>query len=325
MSTIFLLGATGYIGGSILVELRNVYPDAIINALIRSPSHHDAIRAAGAHPVQGLFDNLDVIEEQASKADLVINAAHPDNIDLMNAIMRGLKKRKQSGAGTPSFIHTSGGGVFLDGSTSGKYNNDSKVWTDREEDIKLITPKMLHGQVDAPLLKAGEDGYASTYIICPTAVHGVGKGPVAKTTGIYRYFLGAALEAGAVTFIGEGSNILSFVHVDDVVALFIKVISIALAGPPTTSPYERYFIATTEDSTWKEFAGAFAKAVHSTGKIPTAVPKSITAEEARRPAVLGSNSLLEPMRAREIGWEPNGASVYDTVESDIKILVASMS
>ncbi|TDL19365.1 NAD(P)-binding protein, partial [Rickenella mellea] len=283
MFTIFLLGATGYIGGSILVELKNVYPDATINALIRSPSHNDAIRAAGAHPVQGSFGDLDVIEEQASKADLVINAADSDTIDLMNAIMRGLKRRKESGAGTPSFIHTSGGGVFLDGTMSGKYHNDSKVWTDDEEDIKLITPKMLHGQVDAPLLKAGEAGYANTYIICPTAVHGIGKGPVAKITGIYRYIWGATLEIGAVPYIGEGSNVTSFVHVDDVVALFIKVISLALAGPPTTSPYERYFIATTEDTTYEEFANACAKAIHATGKIPTAVPKSITAEEAGMP------------------------------------------
>ncbi|TDL19368.1 NAD(P)-binding protein [Rickenella mellea] len=324
MFAIFLIGATGYIGGSILVELKNVYPDASIKALVRSPSHNDAIRAAGAHPIQGSFDNLDVIEEHASKADLVINAADSDTIDLMNAIMRGLKKRKESGAGTPSYVHTSGSAVFLDGGNTGKYNKNLKVWTDREEDIKLITPQMRHGQVDAPLLKAGEEGYASTYIICPTGVHGPGKGPVAKVTAVYKYVLGASVAAHAVTYVGEGSNVTNFVHIDDLVALYIKVISLALAGPPTTSPYERYFIASVEDSTFIEFANACAKAFHATGKVPTAVPKSITAEEAGMLALFGSNSLLKPMRAREIGWEPKGASLFDTVDSDIKTLVAGM-
>ncbi|TDL19366.1 NAD(P)-binding protein [Rickenella mellea] len=324
MSAIFLIGATGYIGGAILVELKKVYPDANINALVRSPSHNDAIRAAGAQPIQGSFDNLDIIEEQASKADLVINAADSDTVELMNAILRGLKKRKESGAGTPSYVHTSGAAVFLDGGNTGKYDKELKVWTDREEDIKLITPKMLHGQVDAPLLKAGEEGYASTYIICPTGVHGIGKGPVGKVTVVYKYFLGAAAGAGAVTHVGEGSNIMNFVHIDDLVSLYIKVIRLALAGPPTTSPYERYFIASVEDSTAREFANACAKVFHATGKVPTAIPKSITAEEAGMLALFGSNSLLNPVRAREIGWEPNGASVYDTMDADIKTLVASM-
>ncbi|TDL19371.1 NAD-binding protein [Rickenella mellea] len=326
MTQIFLLGATGTIGGSILVDLKKTHPEANIMALVRSAAHNDAVRAAGAEPVQGTFSDLDIIEEQASKADIVLNAAQPDDLQLANAILKGLKKRKKSGQGVPSYIHTSGTMIFLDGNKAGAYDKNAKVWTDSAEDIKLLTPQMFHGQVDVPLLKAGEEGYVNTYIICPSNVHGGGKGPVQRTTLTYRWLTGASLGAGAAFYLGEGSNVLGFVHIDDILDLYLKVVDLALStnGPAKTSPYERYFIGSVEQSTNKELMEAIAKRIHASGKLPTAEPKSVTAEEAGMLALLGGNMLLKPIRGREIGWVPKGPSVYDTIDADLEAVLKSM-
>lgn len=50
MPTIFILGATGYIGGSVLVGYKNVYPDHDFVALVRSESSIPAVEGIQSPP-----------------------------------------------------------------------------------------------------------------------------------------------------------------------------------------------------------------------------------------------------------------------------------
>jgi hypothetical protein len=75
--------------------------------------------------VKGSHSDLDIIEEQASKADIVLNAADADDLDLTNAILKGIKRT--SIGKKPILIHTSGTGLAIrDG--DGKFRPDDKVW-----------------------------------------------------------------------------------------------------------------------------------------------------------------------------------------------------
>lgn len=65
----------GYIGGSILARLL-VHPDAStfhIVALVRSPEKAEKFKAFGVTPVVGSLEDLDLLEEQASKSNVIFS------------------------------------------------------------------------------------------------------------------------------------------------------------------------------------------------------------------------------------------------------------
>ena len=63
------------------------------------------------------------------------------------------------------------------------------------------------------LLKAQEEGYFNAYIICPVGVHGIGGGPVKRASMIFKVLPVDALQSKKFTYIGEGTNVFSWVCV----------------------------------------------------------------------------------------------------------------
>ena len=72
-------------------------------------------------------------------------------------------------------------------------------------------------------------------------------------------------------------------HVDDLVSLFEQVFQLALDAltePPSTTPYERYFIASTIPVTWKDLAERFGRELHKEGVIDSPDASSVSYDEA---------------------------------------------
>lgn len=72
---IFYIGATGYIGGNVLIRLLN-HPNASsfkFTALVRSKEKADRLEAIGIKTVIGSNDDLDKIEDLSSNADIVFS------------------------------------------------------------------------------------------------------------------------------------------------------------------------------------------------------------------------------------------------------------
>lgn len=112
-----------------MTALKKEYPDFEYKVLVRSESDSEVLRAAGFIPVQGTLQDLGKIAELSADADVVVNAADADDVELVNAILRGLKARRDAGKGTGTFIGTSGAMLFQDGVTDGKYDPNAKIWT----------------------------------------------------------------------------------------------------------------------------------------------------------------------------------------------------
>ena len=97
--------ATGYVGGSLLVALLAAYPSAKISALVRKVAASDAVKALAPERitvVQGSHSDHELIQAEVQKADLVINAADSDDVELTKSIVKGLEKRDKKGI----LIHT---------------------------------------------------------------------------------------------------------------------------------------------------------------------------------------------------------------------------
>jgi len=86
---IFLLGITGYVGGSVFVALEAEGKHSI-SALVRSQQKADCLTKHGVRPVLGNLNNLELIENEASETDVFINTADSDHIASAKATLAGL-------------------------------------------------------------------------------------------------------------------------------------------------------------------------------------------------------------------------------------------
>ena len=98
-------------------------------ALVRSKDDLAAVASTGANVIQDSLKDFDALSERVFQADIVFNNADADDVELTEAILRGLKKRYDSGKGIATLIHTSGAADFLDGKQEGKYDPSARVWT----------------------------------------------------------------------------------------------------------------------------------------------------------------------------------------------------
>jgi len=74
-TNIFLTGVTGYIGGSVLDRLLE-HPNVAsfeFTALVRSSEKAAKLKALGVNPVVGSLQDLEILEDLASKADIVLS------------------------------------------------------------------------------------------------------------------------------------------------------------------------------------------------------------------------------------------------------------
>lgn len=151
LSTVFYIGATGYIGGpclsctssdalsvlsfhlgAVLAELVKTHPELKFTALVRNPSHAEAVRKLGVEVVQGSFSDTDLISSHARGADITINSADSDSVVLNEAILAGQRARVIDDGKTPAILlHTSGVAIFIDGGREGKHDPNGKIWNVR--------------------------------------------------------------------------------------------------------------------------------------------------------------------------------------------------
>jgi len=303
-----------------LTALKAEYPDVDIKVLVRSDSDVDKLRKAGFTPVQGTLQDGDKIADLSANADVVINAGDSDDVAVTNAILRGLKARRDAGNNAGVLIHTSGIMSFKDDQENGKFDPSAKFWTDDEEDIRSLTPSMRHGPVDISILKAGEEGYVHTYILSPSGVYGAPFGPLAKPLLFHKYFVEPFIQRRQAYYVGEGSNIFETVHIKDLVDLYLRVYNLAIAGPPKTNPYERYYIATSGKHSWKEISSSIAEALYKKGHIDSPDPKSINFQELPGPigSVVAANVNCRVGRALSLGWVPKERSLLEDMSDFVE-------
>ena len=111
---IFVIGASGYIGGSISVALiRKGYH---VTGLVRSMERAEQVDKLGIEPIIGNLEQSDLIAKLAINSDGIINAADAENKSCVLSILKSL-----TGSNKP-FIHTSGSSIVGD-MARGKGNN----------------------------------------------------------------------------------------------------------------------------------------------------------------------------------------------------------
>lgn len=298
--TIFLTGASGYIGGSVAAGL--LAAGHQVRGLVRSKAAAEVLATKGIVPVLGTLDDADLLFGQARDADAVIDAASSDHEGSVRALIAGLE------GSSKVLLHTSGASVVGD-DAHGAWR--SEVTVDGSLPLVVHPAKQARHAIDLMVLAAAERGVRSA-VICPGNIYGSGRG---MSTDSYQipFLARNALKHGKVQVVGAGLNVWSNVHIDDVVDLFKLALEKA-------SPGALYFVESGEAS-FAELGAAIATRLGLPG-VESLAPK-VAAQmwgEAMAYFSLGSNSRIRATRARqELGWAPRHQSVIDWVLHEMPI------
>ena len=114
----------------------------------------------------------------------------------------------------------------------GKLN--PKVWSDID-DIDEITSRPdpeLHRNVDKIIQTAAAQhgDKLKTAIMCPPDVYGPGRGPGRTQSVYFPVFCNEIESLGAPFYTGEGTNTRSWVHIEDLMTVYLKLTEAAVAG-----------------------------------------------------------------------------------------------
>lgn len=151
MSRILLVGATGYVGGSVLSQLLTSFDsplkDLVIHLLVRSESQAQKLQEAYGNRVhtilwKGLGDT-EFIKDTAAQYDIVVNAGSGFVPSGATAFVDGLSRRLGTGNPVPWLIHTAGCTNLVDTSM------ESHEWND-ERDGRAIYDYMEHLDSNSP-------------------------------------------------------------------------------------------------------------------------------------------------------------------------------
>ncbi|KAG6915102.1 hypothetical protein DXG01_013422 [Tephrocybe rancida] len=337
MSTnIFLTGATGYIGGSVLARFLQRPDAASLNftLLVRSPEKAAKLATLGLKAVIGSHTDAELVERLASEADVAVSTADSDYLPAIQAILRGFEKRYKTTGNAPILIQTSGTGVLAD-KAAGEYTYDT-IYDDANSDqIATLPVTQQHRWVDVELDAADAKGYVKSYIILPSNIYGIATHNLVEL-GISNprstqlpLLIDAALDRGQAGTVGAGKNIWNDVHIDDckqhlfdecrldshetTVADLYNLLYESIKTNPAGTGHGRegYYFGENGSHTLYEVGKAIADELVALGSAKSHEPTPFTREEIDKyfgadfaDVALGSNSRAVAHRSRSIGWRP---------------------
>ncbi|KAI9695128.1 MAG: hypothetical protein M1820_008896 [Bogoriella megaspora] len=304
--SVFLLGA-GYIGQNVLDELPTTnHP---VTTLVRRPEQATVLEQAGSKTVLGTLSDLDLITTTTAQHDVTINTASCDDLPSVEAILAGIRQRTAAGKQS-IYIHTSGTGVLEDGAL-GMYKTDKIYRDDVPADIEGLSPTSMHRHVDIPLVQAAREfgDKAKIVILLPPLVYGVNPKHNRHTFALL-HLVRFGLTHGFAGYVGEGTNVWSVVHVQDLGRAYIPLLAwIEKAAPAEVLANPYFFAESGEEVSMKEAAEHIGGALYDMGKLKSLKVQAFKEEDYQHvfgdftAKALGCNSRSRAIRLRELGWK----------------------
>jgi nucleoside-diphosphate-sugar epimerase len=233
MSTAFVTGASGFIGGALTKRL--VAEGWSVNALARSEKSAKAVRELGATAVKGDLDDVGAMTAGAEGADVAFHcAAHlgewgnPSDFERVNVTGTANAVQAAREAGVPRFVHV--------GTEAALMHGEPLVNVDETAPLQPGS-KALYSRTKARAEQVARAGGA--VVIRPRLVWGPGDKTILPA-------LTHAVRSKRFAWVDGGSHRTSTTHVDN-------VIEGLLLGAEKGEPGEAYFVTDGEPQVFREF------------------------------------------------------------------------
>jgi nucleoside-diphosphate-sugar epimerase len=241
MSTAFVTGGSGFIGGRLIERL--VADGHTVRALARSDAAAAKIRERGGEPVSGDLSDVDALTAGAAGCELAFHAAAmlgdwgtPEEFERGN--VEGTRNALEASAasGVRRFVHVGTEAALLAG--------EPLVNVDETAPLRPDSPALYSStkaRAEQLVLAANRDGTFETVVVRPRFVWGRG-----DTTLLPQIV--AMARSGRFAWIGGGRHRTSITHVDNVVEGLVL-------GATRGQPANAYFVTDGEDVVFREFLG----------------------------------------------------------------------
>lgn len=283
-------------------------------------------------PVFGDLASLAIIEEEASKADIVLHFASCDDVGSAEAIAKGMARREAKSPG--HWIHTSGALIMATESLrkkaygvqlEQKYND----W-DGVHELVSLPNNAPHRQVDKIVLEAASD-HVKTAIVCPPTVYGPTRGMGNPSSMQINEIARIFFLHGRAFQVNQGKNIWHEVHVQDLTDMYVSLTEAAATGSPkATWNKEGYYLAENGAFYWGDVCKSMGDYAFSKGLLQKPGVQSLDMRTtysiwSRYNFFVGSTSRGEAIRAKRLlGWAPYRPSLQEMIpwiiDSEIKDL-----
>ncbi|KAI9307965.1 hypothetical protein BJ944DRAFT_261110 [Cunninghamella echinulata] len=330
--SIYISGATGYIGGAVVGKLLKD-KQFTITALVRSEEKAIPLRKQGINAVIGSLQDSQIIEEQVFKHDITITSANCDSLDEAQAVVKGLERKYNETGKRGILIQTSGSGFVLN--LSKPFGNDANetVYSDLDNDaLNSIPVTNPHRHVDDYLIN--HSAHFDLVLIAPTTIFG--EPTVTTSTNIHSqqipYCISVAIENKASVQIGDALNTWSFVHIDELADLYLLILDKLIKHELSEKDLlgkNGYFFAESGSYLWRDAFEAIGKNLHQLGVIPSPTPKIITTNDEFAAAykvlaylpVIGGSSHVKADKGKQLGWHPkkNADDFFRDIERETKV------
>ncbi|KAL8732253.1 MAG: hypothetical protein Q9166_002825 [cf. Caloplaca sp. 2 TL-2023] len=275
--------------------------------------------------VYGDLNSAAVLEEEAKKADIVLNCANADDEVAAEALTKGLAAHSPDSPGY--IIHTSGTGILLFADMERQIfgESSSKVYDDWDavSEVTSLPDFAPHRKVDKIILTASAD-HVKPAIVCPPTIYGRGRGPGNQRSIQVPELSRCTLEKGHGIQVGAGKTYWTNVHVHDLSDVYVALIEAAAAGGGNASwGTDGYYFTENGEHVWGDISKLVAAAAHKQGFIPSDKVQVHSNEEitemCKHGTILwGANSRCRAIRARKLlGWFPMGKSIEEEVPDTV--------
>jgi len=332
-TSILFLGATGYIGGSVLDAILN-HPkvsDLSITLYVRSAEKADKLEALGLG-FKVVVGTVVELEAAAAVNQIVINCAASDDLPVTEAILKGAKRFHETNGKPLSLIHTSGSGCIIDNAL-GQFATD-KIYDDLDtEELNALPVTQWHRHVDIPITEAAKEGYVTSYLVAPGFIYGLATGRFVDAelvNPVGTVLLGVAMGAlmvGQGALVGPQKNIWHCAEIHEVVDVYLIILNAILEGKTLPSGPEGYYFVENGPIVTFDICKKVAEALYDLGKLKSADFREYTNEElfaTNSPLpYFGANSRVKSSKIRQFGWKPTHTpeDYLNSIRGDLEVML----
>lgn len=309
---VFLTGATGFVGGTILSCLSKAHPGVRVKALIREEWVAKELQSVYPNlaSVIGDLSSLSLLTSTAAEAGFVIHAGG-DNVSAVCAIIDGLAHRTNTGLPIPQLISVTGPRSLIDLSNpiTGNLKTSSRPWSDiTDAQIILNVPKdRMHAGADQAIVAHSIAKGVGTMLISPGQLWGRGKGHLKKESNAAFYYA-SVKSRGRAFVVGEGTATWSWTSIGDLGDAVVFLMEQALNTERERRRgvgvnQDGYYFVRTGDLSMIERAQAISERL-GLGEV-----ESVSVEAARKihpfgPIMWGCGERMRSDKLHELGWRP---------------------